>query len=154
VPIFVDPTSNFRLSNPYHGATWVLPNVDELAALVGLPVKNEEWIIKDACKFYSSNSGANLVVTRSEHGILLYENGEVSVFEPEHEEEIVDPCGAGDVVAAVFATMILKGLSAKRAAEIAGEAGTMAVRHRHTSQLDVDEAKKLNAIADEEKMVV
>jgi sugar/nucleoside kinase (ribokinase family) len=95
----------------------VFANEDELAALYESDFDNAVTAIGKDC--------ALAVVTRSEKGALVIENGTVTAVSARTIEKLVDATGAGDAFAAGFLFGWTKGLSGKKSAEL----GVLAATH-------------------------
>jgi D-beta-D-heptose 7-phosphate kinase/D-beta-D-heptose 1-phosphate adenosyltransferase len=117
----------------YSGATWITPNFDEFSAIIGKTIHNRDSDIEDNISFVAKTFGIeNVLVTRSEQGMSLY-NG-ASVFHiPAHAKEVYDVSGAGDTVVAVLAAMLGIGIEPLEACKIANIAAGIVVRKAGTA---------------------
>jgi rfaE bifunctional protein kinase chain/domain len=135
--ILVDPKGEDYTR--YHGASIVTPNRAELREVVGR-WKDEDDLTARAQKLRRQLGAEALLVTRSEEGMSLYQEGGVT-HEPAKAREVFDVSGAGDTVIAALAAMLGSGAGLPQAMHVAncaagivvGKLGT-AVVHREELQ--------------------
>jgi D-beta-D-heptose 7-phosphate kinase/D-beta-D-heptose 1-phosphate adenosyltransferase len=125
IPVITDPKSH-DISR-YAGSTVIKPNLNEGRAVYKslhpdpqVPEKNFEKEVYRVAKCYLQNSGGeNLVMSLSEHGVLVYGKDTPS---PVHFEsralEIADVSGAGDTLVAFLAMGLAAELPLARATEL------------------------------------
>jgi rfaE bifunctional protein kinase chain/domain len=132
-PVLVDPKgSDF---SRYAGATAITPNRSELVQVVGA-WGSEEQLQQRANALRTELSLQGLLLTRSEEGISLFEDGG-HLRLPTEAREVYDVTGAGDTVIGTLAALMAAGMSLRDAAPHANRAagivvsrfGTAAVRH-------------------------
>lgn len=124
VPVFVDPKGNdFR---KYRGATLITPNQGEFDVVAGYSASDDE-LIEHAQALITDLDLAALLVTRSEQGMLLLEDGGEAEFLSTRAKEVYDVTGAGDTVIAVLAAALASGDSLKSAAQLANLAAGLVV---------------------------
>lgn len=136
IPVIIDPKgANWR---KYAGASFITPNVKELAEAAGEAVRNEdEAVSKAALKVCKRFSIGNMVLTRSEKGMSLI-GSEPDIHIPTLAQDVFDVSGAGDTVIAVLGAALAGKLELMEAALLAnlaagyvvGKVGTYAI-HRH-----------------------
>ena len=140
-PVLVDPKgSDF---SRYAGATAITPNRSELAQVVG-NWGNEEQLQQRAQDLRAQLRLKGLLLTRSEEGISLFDDGDAAGSEggghlrlPTQAREVFDVTGAGDTVIGALAALMAAGMSLRDAAPHANRAagivvsrfGTAAVTH-------------------------
>ena len=126
IPIVVDPKyKNFFL---YRGTTIFKPNRRELEAALGAAVDLEHpAALPDTLRRLGAE---HLVLTLSEHGMVLISSDSSINRVPTVAREVYDPVGAGDTVTAYLATMLAAGGSAVEAAVIANYAAGVEVGKR------------------------
>lgn len=103
LPVVVDPKGADY--SKYSGATLVTPNRKELGEAAGREVTTEDEIIKAGAEIIGREGIENLLVTRSEDGMLLLthrEEGVESSSFPALAREVSDVSGAGDTVVAMM----------------------------------------------------
>jgi len=124
VPIIVDPKrKNF---SAYRGASLITPNRSEMAQATGLPLSNDVEVEK-AAQIASEQFGGDVLVTRSEEGMTLWQrNGNVR-HEAARKSEVYDVSGAGDTVLATVAGVLSAGQDINTAVVIANVAASIAV---------------------------
>jgi D-beta-D-heptose 7-phosphate kinase / D-beta-D-heptose 1-phosphate adenosyltransferase len=124
VPVVIDPkgTSFSR----YRGAYALKPNRGEFESVVG------SWA--DEAELYRKGEALRaeldlelLIVSRSEHGMTLFERGAEPLTLPAQTREVFDVTGAGDTVVALLAAGLAAGLSAPAAATLANLGASIVV---------------------------
>jgi len=100
VPVLVDPKLKGFFS--YGGSTVFKPNLSELAASLGIAVANDDHEVEEAClQLVDKLKVSNLVVTRSEKGMTVYDGKFTHI--PAVSLDVADVSGAGDTVIALLA---------------------------------------------------
>jgi rfaE bifunctional protein kinase chain/domain len=133
--ILVDPKGDdFKR---YAGATILTPNKSELVRIVG-QWKNEEDLTMRAQNLRASLNLEALLLTRSEEGMSLYQDGDVQHF-PTMAREVFDVSGAGDTVIATLAVMLGAGASLVDAVAMANRAGGIVVGKLGTATVTREE---------------
>lgn len=123
IPVVVDPKGvNY---NKYRGATVCKPNEKELAIATGLTLFTDEDVEKAGCKLKNQHGIENLVVSRSEKGIMYLNNQNVRRDFPTKVQEIIDVTGAGDTVVAVIASMMAIGAGLEDSCKLANMAAAI-----------------------------
>jgi D-beta-D-heptose 7-phosphate kinase / D-beta-D-heptose 1-phosphate adenosyltransferase len=155
IPVIVDPKGlDFSV---YAGATVITPNRKELADATRLPVTSESDLVVAAAELARIAKSKAVLVKLSEDGMLLYRNGADPVRVSAYAVPVRDVSGAGDTVAAVFATMLALGSDLESAMRTANAAASVAVSKRGTATVSVAElrARMLPsaAMAPEDKIV-
>ncbi len=139
-PVLVDPKGNdFSI---YAGATLIKPNFSEFTAIVG-QVSGDDAIAQAGTRLMQELSLSALLVTRSEAGMTLLQNGHEPLHIPTKAQEVFDVTGAGDTAMATLAVAFAAGLGWASAVRLANEASGIVVRKLGTSTVTVAE---LNAI--------
>jgi rfaE bifunctional protein kinase chain/domain len=136
--ILVDPKGDDY--SRYHGATVVTPNRTEMREVVGR-WKDEADLSARAQALRRELGAQALLLTRSEEGMSLYQEGGV-VHEAAKAREVFDVSGAGDTVISTLAAMLGSGATLAQAMHVAncaagivvGKLGT-AVAQREELQL-------------------
>jgi len=121
--VLVDPKGDDY--SRYRGATIVTPNRAELREVVGR-WRSEEDLTARAQALRQQLALQALLVTRSEEGMTLYEEGRVR-NEPAQAREVFDVSGAGDTVIATLGTMLGAGISLEDAVALANLAAGIVV---------------------------
>lgn len=109
IPTLVDPKKrNFCY---YRDATLFKPNYKELTEGMNLDFEKSEFEkVHEAAQVLQDKSGFDIVlVTLSEHGMLISKDGEYNVV-PTHAREIADVSGAGDTVIAMASLCLATGV--------------------------------------------
>jgi rfaE bifunctional protein kinase chain/domain len=123
IPTLVDPKKrNFEY---YKNVTLFKPNFKELVEgikLENLPKDNPKAIAEAANMLRNQLGASYIMVTLSEHGILIT-NGTNYYHMPAQKREIADVSGAGDTVISVTAVALSSGMDMESVATIANIAG-------------------------------
>lgn len=123
-PVVVDPKG--RDYSRYAGADLITPNRAELAEATGLPVDTEEAILDAMRTLQQAHDFRAVLVTRSEDGMTLLEDGRIHHF-PAEAEEVHDVSGAGDTVVSTLSAGMAAGLKLPVAARLANIAAGIVV---------------------------
>ena len=125
-PVVVDPKG--RDYGRYRGADLLTPNRLELAEAAGRPIVTAEELESAGREVMAACGLANLLITRSEDGIMLLSAGRAEpVFLPSQAREVFDVSGAGDTVAAVMAAAMGAGACLEVGARLANLAAGVVV---------------------------
>jgi len=117
IPTLVDPKKrNFKY---YKHATLFKPNYKELTDGMNLDFEKSDFNkVHEAAKILHEKSGFDIVlITLSEHGMLISKDGEYQVV-PTHAREIADVSGAGDTVIAMASLCLAAGVEPYRMARL------------------------------------
>ena len=128
--IFADPKSkDFSI---YEGVNFLTPNQKELSEATGNYVNSEKDVTESAKEIIKKYKIENILVTRSEKGMILVNNKKSKNFFT-IAKEIYDVSGAGDTVVAVLALMIAAGLNIETSTLLANHAAGIVVGKRGTA---------------------
>ncbi len=134
IPVVIDPKG--KEWKKYSGAELVTPNMKELNEFLGDNIPNEDSSVEKSIPAVFSGSGfKNLLITRSEKGMTLFDGKQVEHF-PTFAKEVYDVSGAGDTVIAALAAGIASGYKLRDSVEFAnmaagivvGKLGTVPIR--------------------------
>lgn len=140
VPVIVAPKD--KEVKKYEGASILVPNLRELARLVGTPVDGDVWLSESACRLTRLLHLEALLVTCGSEGMNLFEardNKLNRMVIPTVARKIYDVTGAGDTALAAFAAGIAAGESREGAAHLANIAAGVVVGKRGTAIVTTDE---------------
>ncbi|MBA5725204.1 D-glycero-beta-D-manno-heptose 1-phosphate adenylyltransferase [Bombella favorum] len=158
IPVLVDP-KRADLS-AYRGASLLTPNRQELGkALSAANITNPTgptWTLHDdaeveqACAAIAPLTGSDILLTRSEKGMTLWQRGTAPLHCKAHPSEVYDVSGAGDTVIATIACALASGRPLASAVTMATTAAAIAVSKLGTAFVTRDELhqKLLEEIAD------
>ncbi|MGB6976559.1 MAG: bifunctional D-glycero-beta-D-manno-heptose-7-phosphate kinase/D-glycero-beta-D-manno-heptose 1-phosphate adenylyltransferase HldE, partial [Gammaproteobacteria bacterium] len=139
VPVLVDPKSkDFSI---YRGATLVTPNLKEFRAVVG-DWQSEEELISKGNELLRAYQFQALLITRSEQGMTLLQEGQPALNLPTRAREVYDVSGAGDTAIAILAAALAVGQSLPVAATLANVAAGIVVRKFGTATVSVPELRR------------
>lgn len=123
--IAVDPKlKNFSM---YKKPTIITPNTKEAESTLGRVFENEADVMKGGMDLLKNTSSDAILITRSEHGMSLFEKGREPVTIPTRALKVFDVTGAGDTVISTFSLALASGCSMPQAAEIANLAAGVVV---------------------------
>jgi D-beta-D-heptose 7-phosphate kinase/D-beta-D-heptose 1-phosphate adenosyltransferase len=125
VPVLVDPKGTDFTK--YRGASLITPNQSEFEAVAGVCETDEE-LVHHARQMIDDLELSALLITRSEKGMLLLENGGEPLFLSTQAREVYDVTGAGDTVIATLAAALASGHDLASAAALANLAAGLVVR--------------------------
>ncbi|MCE2565370.1 D-glycero-beta-D-manno-heptose-7-phosphate kinase [Komagataeibacter sp. FNDCF1] len=124
IPVIVDPKrSSFAA---YRGASLITPNRHEMARATGLPLDTDAQVAA-AAQAASAQFGGNVLVTRSDEGMTLWQTDGRVTHVRARAAEVFDVSGAGDTVVATLATILSAGQPVETAVTIAGTAASISV---------------------------
>ena len=104
-PVVIDPKG--RDYSRYRGAALVTPNRQELAEAAGRHLVTAGELEMAGREVMAACGLSNLLITRSEDGMMLLEEGRSEpVLLPSQAREVFDVSGAGDTVVAVMAAAL------------------------------------------------
>jgi len=140
--VAIDPNPN----NPFDwsGGTVLKPNRREIFLTAGLPYSQDEAeVLKAAAILQKTHAIRYLLITLSEAGMLLVEQGEKPYHTPTRAQEVFDVSGAGDTAIAAFTLALAAGATGIEAAEIANHAAGVVVGKLGTATLNVGELREM-----------
>ena len=137
--VIVDPKPNNKAL--YKGSFLITPNKKEACEMTKIEAKTEEDILKIGKKLIEELD-SNVLVTRGEKGMTLFEkNGEITNI-PTQAKEVYDVSGAGDSVIAALALALSSKTSLQEASILANHAGSIAVGKIGTATITLDELSR------------
>ncbi len=123
--VTVDPKPKNHMN--YVGATSITPNRKEAMECLGIEsFKNEEDLTSQMLKLKEKLQLKNLLLTRSEEGMTLFEDGAAETISTV-AKEVYDVTGAGDTVISVFTLAKVAGATWFEAARVANTAAGIVV---------------------------
>lgn len=136
--VLVDPKGGDY--EKYAGATLITPNRAELKEVAG-SWKNEDDLTEKANNLRRHLELDALLLTRSEEGMTLFNDGE-AVYQPTRAQEVYDVSGAGDTVIACMGLGLAAGLTMPEAMHLANTAAGVVVAKLGTAVCSFDELSK------------
>jgi D-beta-D-heptose 7-phosphate kinase/D-beta-D-heptose 1-phosphate adenosyltransferase len=140
----VDPHPRSTLS--WRGATLVKPNRAEAFHAAGLPasepvtpVLDDGALLEAGRRLSEIWQAQSLLITLSEHGMLLFEGGAPASHIPTRARDVFDVSGAGDTAIAVLTLGLAAGATPAEAAELANRASGIAVGKLGTATVTAGE---------------
>ncbi len=144
-PVVVDPKR--RSLTAYRGATLLTPNRRELAFATGVDCDDDDGAEQAAAQVIAE-TGAMILLTRSEQGISLHRPGLETWRDKARARRVRDVSGAGDTITAAMALALAAGLDLTEAAHLANVAAGVVVGKSGTSQVTPDELRAALAAPD------
>jgi rfaE bifunctional protein kinase chain/domain len=133
--VLIDPKG--KDYSKYAGADLITPNKSELIAVIGA-WKTEQELFEKAQNLRQSLQLKNLLLTRSEEGMTLFDE-QGSLHVAAQAREVFDVTGAGDTVIATLASLVGSGLSIREAVPLANKAGGLVVGKFGTATISYQE---------------
>ncbi len=137
VGLIVDPKPKHK--ELYKGATVITPNHKEACELANVPLTNEEKELVVIGKKLQGEMGTNLIITRGEKGMTLFENDKEPITIYTQAKEVYDVTGAGDTVVAIATLALCAGASLLQAATIANLTAGIVVGKLGTATVSAQE---------------
>jgi D-beta-D-heptose 7-phosphate kinase/D-beta-D-heptose 1-phosphate adenosyltransferase len=125
LPIVIDP--KVRLFRHYRPATVVTPNAREAMEAAGISARSDKDFELVGRKLMDLIGCPHLLITRGEHGMMLFDVGGVALTVPTMAREVFDVTGAGDTVTATLALALAGGAEIGEAAMLANQAAGLVV---------------------------
>ena len=128
----------------YENAYLVTPNYSEFCDVIGKNIDptDENTINKEAKLLIERQNIKHLLITRSERGMKLVNNSQVSDIGTV-AKDVFDVSGAGDTVVATLGAYLNKGYTLIDAVQVANYAAGIVVGKSGTSPILLDELKKM-----------
>ena len=158
-PVLVDPKgADFGI---YRGASLLTPNLAEFEAVVGHCRDDAELVTKGEKLRREFDLGA-LLITRSERGMTLLQEGYAPLHLHAHAREVYDVTGAGDTVIGVLAAALAAGETLSGATVLAniaagivvGKLGTATVSVAELRDTQAGEINALQGVVSEEELLM
>lgn len=135
IPVIVDPKGEDF--SKYQYATVLKPNLSEAHAAAKLPPDTSLDVV--AAKILQNCQVEMLLITRSEHGMSLFDKRGARYDFPVHSKEVKDVTGAGDTVLALISVALACELDIKSAAQLANIAAGMAIERLGCARIHLSE---------------
>lgn len=137
VGLIVDPKPKHKKF--YTGASVITPNHKEACELVDMSISNENEYILNVGKRIQQELQTNVILTRGEKGITVFEGTNEPVTIPTQAKEVYDVTGAGDTVVAISTLALCAGATLEQAATIANIAAGIVVGKLGTATVSAQE---------------
>jgi rfaE bifunctional protein kinase chain/domain len=127
LPLLVDPKT--PVAERYRGATLITPNHHEAELMTQTTIRTPSDA-RDAARMLHERTGANVLITRGEHGMWVLDATAGATVErelPAVAREVADVTGAGDTVIAVIALALASGATLLESARLANIAAGLVV---------------------------
>jgi len=134
--IVVDPKTKYAIH--YKGVTLVTPNNYEAGVMANIEIKNKEDLVKAGKKLLESLQ-SNILITRGEKGMSLFEkDGNITEIETK-AKEVYDVTGAGDMVLATLAISLAAGFDYKTSVQLSNVTAGIAVEQFGTVTVTIEQ---------------
>jgi D-beta-D-heptose 7-phosphate kinase/D-beta-D-heptose 1-phosphate adenosyltransferase len=138
-PLLVDPKT--PVAERYRGATLITPNHHEAELMTQMRIRTPADA-REAARTLHARTGADVLITRGEHGMWIFDGRSRSPVEaelPAVAREVADVTGAGDTVIAVLALALAAGATLLEAARLANLAAGLVVARFGPATVSPDE---------------
>jgi rfaE bifunctional protein kinase chain/domain len=135
--VCVDP--KFQNFTAYFPATVITPNTLEAERASGVSISSNRELVRAGRKILQKTGVENLLVTRGEEGMALFEGKSRVTYIPTHAREVFDVTGAGDTVISTLALGLVSGLSILEAAVLSNIAAGIVVGKLGTASATPEE---------------
>ncbi|AEO08428.1 kinase [Buchnera aphidicola str. Ak (Acyrthosiphon kondoi)] len=136
IPILIDPKGmDFK---KYSGASLLTPNLSEFEKIVGKCYRENE-ILQRGIKLLSELNLSALLVTRSKHGMTLFQTHKKPIHFPAISKTASDVTGAGDTVISIIAASLSSGYSLEEACFYANIGASIVIKKIGTETLSINE---------------
>jgi D-beta-D-heptose 7-phosphate kinase/D-beta-D-heptose 1-phosphate adenosyltransferase len=123
----------------YRGIHYLKPNMKEFLQMLDyFDLNRENSIVDNGREICENLKLRGLIVTMGEKGIQFI-SPEENIFYPAHKREVYDITGAGDTVLAFLAVGLVNGLEMAECLELGNLAASVAVSHRKTYAVSLDD---------------
>ncbi len=119
--ITIDPKFNNFFE--YKNVTVFKPNTKEVEGALGTKLTTDESILSAGKMLLEKLNAENILLTRSEKGMTLFEKNGTVTHIPTQARDIADVSGAGDTVIATLTMFLASGAKVQEASFIANYAG-------------------------------
>jgi len=155
-PVIVDP--KYGDYGVYKGTTLITPNRKELSHATRMPAESEAELGQAAAALAEMVQCEAVLVTLSEHGMMLAERGKGPVQVPAYSVKVLDVSGAGDTVVAAMAAFLAAGAGYEEAMRAANAAASVVVGKRGTATVSAEELRARilpeSSLAPEQKIIL
>ncbi|HJN57063.1 MAG: D-glycero-beta-D-manno-heptose-7-phosphate kinase [Candidatus Woesearchaeota archaeon] len=139
--IVIDPKPKHK--SFYKNSTLITPNHTEAQKMTGNEEEeNIDKYVEVMGKKLQQELNSNVLITRGEKGMSLFEKNNEITHIPTYAKEVFDIVGAGDTSVATLTLALVAGATYKEAAVIANHAAGITVGKVGTSIVSIDELKK------------
>jgi D-beta-D-heptose 7-phosphate kinase/D-beta-D-heptose 1-phosphate adenosyltransferase len=139
--VVADP-KKINLSD-YQNSDIITPNQKEITIASGKNYLSEINLIKYAQKIIKENNIKNILITRSEKGMILVNSKYIKKYKA-IAKAATDVTGAGDTVIAVLSTMIAAGFEISSAVKISNNAASIVIKKIGTATTSIVELNNLS----------
>jgi D-glycero-beta-D-manno-heptose-7-phosphate kinase len=144
IVVTVDPNPGNPLD--WSGVNAIKPNRSEAFAAAGVPhgepadnPLEDGPLLEVGRRLIERWDAGQLLITLGEHGMILFEKGQLPYHTPTRAQEVFDVSGAGDTAISLYTLALAAGASAREAADIANHASGIVVGKLGTATVSADE---------------
>jgi D-glycero-beta-D-manno-heptose-7-phosphate kinase len=139
IPLVIDPKPKNK--HEYTGSTLITPNKKEAEEMSNMKIETKEDLQKAGTKLMEELN-CNVLITRGEKGMSLFEKGKQPMHIPTLAKEVYDVSGAGDTVVATLALAFASGSTLREAANLANHAAGIKVGKLGTAPVSLNELRE------------
>lgn len=140
IVLVIDPKPP-RSENFYKGATLITPNLREASEMTS--IKYKPGNLKLIGEELREKLGSNILLTRGEEGMSLFQLDGNLIHIPAIAEEVYDVTGAGDTVAGLATAALASGANLEQAAILTNYAASIVVGKLGTATATIGEIQKV-----------
>jgi D-glycero-beta-D-manno-heptose-7-phosphate kinase len=144
VVVAVDPNPGNPID--WSGTTVIKPNRSEAFASAGVPNGEaaddplaDAPLLEVGRLLVERWKVQQLLITLSEHGMILFEAGKEPYHTPTRAQEVFDVSGAGDTAISLYTLALVAGATAREAADVANHASGVVVGKLGTATVSAEE---------------
>lgn len=126
----------------YRGCNTVTPNEKELAQALNIEIQDGGKFLQAGKMLLSHVMSDNVLVTRGDKGMTLFENNGNIIQVPAQKIKVVDTSGAGDTAIAVFTLSLASGSTPKEAMDIATRACAVVIGKEGVAVISFEELEQ------------
>jgi len=139
-PVIVDGKPKHKMW--FRDLTIITPNTNEAIEMSGIVMKKDGDVISVGKKLMEELN-TNVLITRGEKGMTLFEKKGAIANIPTKAREVYDVSGAGDTVVGVLALGLAAGIDLENAAHLANYAAGIVVGKLGTATVSIEELEQM-----------
>src|SRR5699024_3253615 len=139
---FLLDTSGEALEKGIEGKPFLIkPNEDELAALLGKAIENEEDLVNGGKSLLDKGTEIVVISLGSEGSLVFNDNTMYKVSIP--QVEVINPVGLGDAMVAGFLVGLKRGYDIEKLIKFASDSGTLNAMEAETGKVNPSKVEEI-----------